>query len=191
MISHGGLLGTKPPPKQSSKTPKIETWNTINQFSFCQILECQSLPHKAKAPLQKRKAPLLKTFWRRFWIWPALLFSISCARFGMDSNFFGSFLYLLSRYHAWMMASINLFTVVQYNIFNRDFVIDHGISMELRSSEFLGQSNTYSLCFRNIAFTFKKWPFSYLEWLFFQLRQCICLNASYPQLAQVNLFQKS
>jgi len=42
-------------------------------------------------------------------------------------------------------------------IFNRDFVIDHGVSMELRSSEFLGQSNTYNLCFQNIAFTFRKY----------------------------------
>jgi len=30
------------------------------------ILECQAPPHKPKAPAQKRKAPLLKTFWRRF-----------------------------------------------------------------------------------------------------------------------------
>jgi len=41
-----------------------------------------------------------------------------------------------------MMASINLVMVAQSNIFNRDFVIDHNrFSMELRSSEFLDQSN--------------------------------------------------
>ena len=33
---------------------------TLNQCSFCQFLECQ-------APLHKRKAPLVKTIWRRFW----------------------------------------------------------------------------------------------------------------------------
>jgi len=55
-------LGAKTP-KHSSETSQIETWNTI----FCQFLECQVPPHKAKATPQKRKAPLLKTFWRRFW----------------------------------------------------------------------------------------------------------------------------
>jgi len=39
----------------------------MNQWSFCQFLECQAPPHKRKAPPQKRKAPLLRTFWRRFW----------------------------------------------------------------------------------------------------------------------------
>jgi len=38
--------------------PQIETWNTINQLSFCQFLECQ-------APAQTQN-PLLKTFWRQF-----------------------------------------------------------------------------------------------------------------------------
>jgi len=55
----GALVGLAPPNKATS--PQIETWNTINQWSFCQFLECQAPPHK-------RKAPLLKTFWRRFWI---------------------------------------------------------------------------------------------------------------------------
>jgi len=57
-----------------------------------------------------------------------------------------------------MMASINLVMVAQSKIFNRDFVIDHKVSMELRSSEFLDQSNTYNLYFLNIAFTFRKCP---------------------------------
>ena len=35
--------------------------NTINQWSFYELLECQ-------ASLHKRKVPLLKTFWRRFWV---------------------------------------------------------------------------------------------------------------------------
>jgi len=72
--------------------------------------------------------------------------------------FFGSFFYLLSRHHTWMMASINLVMVAQSNIFNRDFIIYHEVSMKLRSSGFLDQSNTYSLCFLNIAFTFRKCP---------------------------------
>jgi len=56
------------------------------------------------------------------------------------------------------MASISLVMVVQSNIFNRDFVIDHKASMEFRYNEFLGQSNTYNLCFLKIAFTFRKCP---------------------------------
>ena len=54
-----GVFGGLSPPKQSSKPPQIETWNAINQWSFCQFLECQVPPYKCKAPL-------LQTFWRRF-----------------------------------------------------------------------------------------------------------------------------
>jgi len=46
----------------------------------------------------------------------------------------------------------------QSNSFNRDFAVDHKFSMELRSGEFLDQSNTYNLCFLNIAFNFRKCP---------------------------------
>jgi len=59
------------------------------------------------------------------------------------------------------MASICLVMVVQSNIFNRDFVTDRKVSMELRYSEFLGQSNTYNLCFLKIAY-FQEMPFSNL-----------------------------
>jgi len=46
---HGeALVGLAPP----NKLPQIEIWNTLQQWSFCQILKCQ--------------APLFKTFWRRF-----------------------------------------------------------------------------------------------------------------------------
>jgi len=31
---HGGALVGSAPPKQSFKPPQIETWNTINQWSF-------------------------------------------------------------------------------------------------------------------------------------------------------------
>jgi len=48
---------------------------------------------------------------------------------------------------------------IQY--FYRDFVTDHKVSVELRYSEFLGQSNTYNLCFLKIAHL-KEMPFSYL-----------------------------
>jgi len=75
---------------------------------------------------------------------------------GLIILLFGSFFYLLSRYDTWMMASINLVMVSQSNIFNRDFIIDHKLSMELWSSEFLDQSNTCNLCFLNVAFTVKK-----------------------------------
>ena len=53
----GGFWGLSPL-KQSSKTPKIKTWNTINQLSFCQFLEWQSSPHKAKAPHRNAKPPI-------------------------------------------------------------------------------------------------------------------------------------
>jgi len=36
-----GVFGGLSPPKQSSK-PQIEIWNTVNQWSFWQILECQA-----------------------------------------------------------------------------------------------------------------------------------------------------
>jgi len=55
---HWGLWYDQPTNKTPS--PQIEIWNTINQWSFCQFLECQ-------APLHKRKAPLLKTFWTVHW----------------------------------------------------------------------------------------------------------------------------
>ena len=63
-------------PKQSTKPTQIETWNTINQCRFCQFLECQAPPHKFKANPQKRKAPLLKTFWQRFCTKP--LYQLQC-----------------------------------------------------------------------------------------------------------------
>ena len=42
----GGLI----PPKQSSKPLQIEIWNTINQWSFRQFLECQAPVHKREVP---------------------------------------------------------------------------------------------------------------------------------------------
>ena len=51
----GGLAHQKTP-----SPPQIETWNTINQLSFCQFLECQAPPHKRKTPPQKRNYP----YWR-------------------------------------------------------------------------------------------------------------------------------
>jgi len=40
---HGGAL--------VGLAPQIETWNTMYQWSFCQIMECQVPPRKRKAPL--------------------------------------------------------------------------------------------------------------------------------------------
>jgi len=37
-------------PKQSSKPPEIEIQNTLNQWSFCQILECQAPYTNVKHP---------------------------------------------------------------------------------------------------------------------------------------------
>ena len=31
------------------QAPQIETWNAVNQLSFCQFLEYQAPPHKRKA----------------------------------------------------------------------------------------------------------------------------------------------
>jgi len=62
----------------------------MNQWSFYKILECQ-------APLHKRKAPLLKTFWRRFCLFRSIVENsgskvqlyggpfMPCKIFGMDS----------------------------------------------------------------------------------------------------------
>ena len=59
-VSWGWLwLGGLSPPKQSSK-PQIETWNTINQWSFCQFLDCQATPHKRKAPHGNARFPYWK-----------------------------------------------------------------------------------------------------------------------------------
>ena len=52
-------------PQTKLQSPQIETWNTVNQWSFCQFLECQATLHKRKA-LRRNANPLLKTLWRRF-----------------------------------------------------------------------------------------------------------------------------
>jgi len=53
---HGwALVGLAIPNKTPSPQIETWTWNTINQWSCCQFLECQAPPHK-------HKAPLLKTF---------------------------------------------------------------------------------------------------------------------------------
>jgi len=49
-----GLATNKDP------SPLRLKYKTLNQCSFCQFLECHT-------PLRKRKAPLLKIIWRRFW----------------------------------------------------------------------------------------------------------------------------
>ena len=54
-----GLWSGLSSPKQSSKLPQIELWSTIYRWRFYQISEC-------RAYMNKRKASLSKTFWRRF-----------------------------------------------------------------------------------------------------------------------------
>ena len=49
--SRGGFGGSIPH-KQSSKPPQIETWNIINQWSFCQFLEYQAPSTNAKPPIE-------------------------------------------------------------------------------------------------------------------------------------------
>jgi len=58
-VATEGAFGGLPIPNKAP-SPQSETWNTINQLRFCQFLKCQAPPHKPKAPL-------LKTFCRRFW----------------------------------------------------------------------------------------------------------------------------
>ena len=54
------FLGAYPPKQGSKPSSQIESWSTINPWSFYQISEC-------RVPLNKRKAPSLNPFWRRFW----------------------------------------------------------------------------------------------------------------------------
>jgi len=63
---HGNGFGGLSP-QTKLQAPQIETWNTINQWSFCQFLEYQAPPHK-------RKAPLLKSFQQHFWVCYLFLF---------------------------------------------------------------------------------------------------------------------
>jgi len=108
--------------------------------------------------------------------------------------------------HTWMMASISLVMVVQSNFCNRDFLIDHKFSMGLRWGEFPGQPITFNLASWKSSSLFQmkdtgqypglllhhlEMPFSYLEWLFSQLHQRICINSSDPQLAYVKLLLKN
>jgi len=51
-VATGGLLWAKSH-QQSSKPAQIETWNTINQLSFWQLLECQAPHTNAKPPYWK------------------------------------------------------------------------------------------------------------------------------------------
>jgi len=48
-------------PKQSSKPPPIETWNTINRLSFCQFLECQA-PAQTQSPTTETQSPPIENF---------------------------------------------------------------------------------------------------------------------------------
>ena len=46
----GALVGLAP--QKSYKSPKIEVWNIIDHWTFCQILECQSPLHKHSVPIE-------------------------------------------------------------------------------------------------------------------------------------------
>ena len=57
-VATGGFCGLSPLNKAPSP-PQIETWNTINQWSFCQFLECQSPRTNAKPPTENFLATVL------------------------------------------------------------------------------------------------------------------------------------
>jgi len=62
----GALVGLDP----RNKAPSPSNWN-MNHYTSVEFLfsfRMSSPPHKRKTTPQKRKAPLLKTFWRRFWM---------------------------------------------------------------------------------------------------------------------------
>jgi len=52
---HGEAFGGLAP-QTKLQAPQIETWNTINQLSVCQFLECQAPPAQTQSPPQKREA---------------------------------------------------------------------------------------------------------------------------------------
>jgi len=132
-------------------------------------------------------------------------------------HFLAIFFDLLSRYLTWMMTSISLVMAVQSNFCNWYFVYDHKFSMRLRSGEFQQRyletpfldipgfqdnlthsSSLFQMKTRdNILFKFssiRKSPLpliSGMDFLSITSVQCICINSSYPQLAEVNLLQKS
>jgi len=58
-VATGGW-GLSPPKQSSNPIQLVETWNTINQLRFCQFLECQAPPHKAKAPRRNANPPYWK-----------------------------------------------------------------------------------------------------------------------------------
>ena len=60
-VATGGL-------NRANKASSPPNWNTKHYKSveILSIFGVSSPPHKPKAPPQKRKPPLLKTFWRRF-----------------------------------------------------------------------------------------------------------------------------
>ena len=58
-----GLWWAEPP---ETKLQAPRNWNTINQRSSCQFLECQAPRANANPPPHNSKAPLLRTFWGWF-----------------------------------------------------------------------------------------------------------------------------
>ena len=76
-------------------------------------------------------------------------------RFDMDSNRFWllSLIHYLDTILEWWPL-VGLVMVVQSNFCNRDFVIHHKVSVEVRSGIFPGQSNTINFCFLKTVFAF-------------------------------------
>ena len=53
------VTGGLPPPKQSSKPHQIETWNTVNQWSFCQLLNVTPPAQTQSPPTENFLATVL------------------------------------------------------------------------------------------------------------------------------------
>ena len=51
-----------PYPPNKAPRPRIETWNIINQLSFCQFLECQAPPAQTESPPAETQRPHIENF---------------------------------------------------------------------------------------------------------------------------------
>jgi len=58
------------PPNKAPSPPSNWNMQHYKTVEFWQFLECQTPPRKRKPPTQKRKTPLLKTFWGQFCSYP-------------------------------------------------------------------------------------------------------------------------
>jgi len=74
-----GRLWWAYPPNKAPSTPKLK-FETLKISGIFVKFECQAPLQERKAPRYKRKAPLLTTFWRRFWAWEHSRISVAMGR---------------------------------------------------------------------------------------------------------------